>query len=38
VTPKIDLSVGLENVFDKRYFLFHPFPGRTLTAELSWSL
>ena len=38
VTPKIDLSVGLENVFDKRYFLFHPFPGRTVTAELSWSL
>ena len=38
VTPKIDLSVGVENVFDKRYFLFHPFPGRTFTAELSWSL
>lgn len=38
VTPKIDLSVGVENLFDRRYFLFHPFPGRTFTAELSWSL
>jgi iron complex outermembrane receptor protein len=32
------IAVGVENLTDKRYFLFHPFPGRTLTAELHWSL
>ncbi|MEA3062892.1 MAG: iron complex outerrane recepter protein [Sphingomonadales bacterium] len=29
-------AVGVENVGDRRYFLFHPFPGRTFTAELAW--
>ena len=38
VTPNIDLSAGVENLTDKRYFLFHPFPGRTFTAELHWHL
>jgi iron complex outermembrane receptor protein len=28
--------MGVENLTDKRYFLFHPFPGRTFTAELHW--
>jgi iron complex outermembrane receptor protein len=32
------VSAGVENIFDKRYFLFHPFPGRTFTAELNWHL
>lgn len=32
------IAVGVENLTDKRYFLFHPFPGRTLTAELHWTL
>ncbi|MFL6734387.1 MAG: TonB-dependent receptor [Sphingomicrobium sp.] len=32
------LAVGVENLTDKRYFLFHPFPGRTLTAEVGWAL
>ncbi len=31
-------AVGVENFTDRRYFLFHPFPGRTFTAELSWAL
>jgi iron complex outermembrane receptor protein len=38
LTPNIDVSAGIENVTDKRYFLFHPFPGRTFTAELRWRL
>jgi iron complex outermembrane receptor protein len=37
-SSNIDLSVGVENLTDKRYFLFHPFPGRTVTAELNWHL
>ncbi|HEV2595451.1 MAG TPA: TonB-dependent receptor [Sphingomicrobium sp.] len=36
LTPRLDVAVGVENLTDKRYFLFHPFPGRTLTAELHW--
>lgn len=36
LTPQLDVAVGVENLTDKRYFLFHPFPGRTFTAELHW--
>jgi iron complex outermembrane receptor protein len=32
------IAAGVENFTDKRYFLFHPFPGRTFTAELHWRL
>ena len=38
LTPRIDLAAGVENLTDNRYFLFHPFPGRTVTAELHWHL
>jgi iron complex outermembrane receptor protein len=38
VTPHVDLSAGVENLTDERYFLFHPFPGRTFAAELHWHL
>jgi iron complex outermembrane receptor protein len=36
IGPHWQAAVGVENVGDRRYFLFHPFPGRTLTAELAW--
>jgi iron complex outermembrane receptor protein len=35
---KWSIAAGIENLTDKRYFLFHPFPGRTFTAELHWAL
>ena len=38
LSPHMDLAAGVENVTGKRYFLFHPFPGRTFTAELNWHL
>jgi iron complex outermembrane receptor protein len=38
LTRQIDVAAGVENLTDKRYFLFHPFPGRTFTAELNWHL
>jgi iron complex outermembrane receptor protein len=38
VTSQIDVSAGVENLTDERYFLFHPFPGRTITAEVHWHL
>jgi len=28
-----EVSVGVDNVFDKRYFVYHPYPGRTLYVE-----
>lgn len=38
LSQRVSLAAGIENVTDRRYFLFHPFPGRTLTAELNWRL
>jgi iron complex outermembrane receptor protein len=38
LNPHWSIAAGVENLTDKRYFLFHPFPGRTFTAELHWSL
>jgi iron complex outermembrane receptor protein len=29
-------AVGVENLGNDKYYLFHPFPQRTLTAELSY--
>jgi iron complex outermembrane recepter protein len=37
-SPRWSVAAGIENFTDKRYFLFHPFPGRTFTAELHWNL
>ena len=31
-------SLGVDNVNDCRYHVFHPMPGRTWFAELSWKL
>jgi iron complex outermembrane recepter protein len=38
LSPHWSMALGVENLTDKRYFLFHPFPGRTFTAELHWTL
>jgi len=35
-TPHWRLAVGVDNVADRRYFLFHPFPGRTVSAEIEF--
>jgi iron complex outermembrane receptor protein len=29
-------AVGIDNITNKDYFLFHPFPQRTLFAELKY--
>ncbi len=31
-----DVSVGVDNLFDDKAFVFHPYPGRTFIFELSW--
>ena len=38
LTSQIDIAAGVENLTDRRYVLFHPFPGRTFTAEVHWHL
>lgn len=34
----IELALGLNNALDQRAYQSHPYPGRTLLAELRWSL
>ncbi|CAN5383719.1 TonB-dependent receptor [soil metagenome] len=36
VTPKWSMALGVDNIANARYFLFHPFPQRSLSAELGW--
>ena len=40
VSYKVDqhwvAALGVDNIGDRRYFLFHPFPGRTVQAELNY--
>lgn len=31
-------SLGVDNLTARRYYLFHPFPGRTVIAQLSYAL
>ena len=38
VTPHVQAAVGVDNVTDRKYFLFHPFPQRSVTAELTFRL
>jgi iron complex outermembrane receptor protein len=36
--PHWSAALGVDNLTDRRYFLFHPFPGRTIVAQVSYSL
>jgi iron complex outermembrane receptor protein len=36
LSEQLEAAVGAENLTNERYFLFHPFPQRSVTAELSW--
>ena len=38
LTDRIDAAVGIDNVNNARYFLFHPFAQRSLTASVHWKL
>jgi iron complex outermembrane receptor protein len=38
LTPHITAALGLDNVGADNYFLFHPFPQRTVVGELKWAL
>jgi iron complex outermembrane receptor protein len=34
----LEAAVGVDNLNNDGYFLYHPFPQRSLTAELHWTL
>jgi iron complex outermembrane receptor protein len=38
VTDHFGLSVGVDNLNNDTYFLFHPFPQRSFTVEAGWKL
>jgi iron complex outermembrane receptor protein len=35
--PQARLALGIDNLTDRRYYVFHPYPGRTVYAELQLS-
>ena len=37
-TGDVSVEAGVNNVTDRRYFVFHPFPGRTYVMDLKWTL
>jgi len=37
ITPHLAADVGMNNINDRAYFLFHPFPQRTLVADLKYT-
>lgn len=38
VAEHLEFGVGVDNVANRRYFLFHPFPQRTFAADVTWRL
>jgi len=37
-TDNFTFSVGVDNLNNNKYFLFHPFPQRAFSAQLDWKL
>ena len=38
ITPRVTAGLGVDNLNDRAYFLFHPFPQRTVVADLKVAL
>ena len=38
LSEHIELAVGVDNIGNDKYFLFHPFPQRSFTAQVNWKL
>ncbi|MDE1916261.1 MAG: TonB-dependent receptor [Sphingomonadales bacterium] len=38
VNPHMDVSAGVDNLFNQKYFLYHPFPQRSFTVQANWKL
>lgn len=37
-SDQLTLGVGIDNVNNNKYFLFHPFPQRSFSADIKWKL
>ena len=37
IMPHLQMGAGVDNLGSRRYFLFHPFPQRTATADLKYT-
>lgn len=37
-TDNFVFSIGVDNLNNNKYFLFHPFPQRSISAQLDWKL
>lgn len=37
-TDRLTLGVGIDNLTNAKYFLFHPFPQRSFAADVKWKL
>ena len=38
IVDAVSFEAGVDNLTDAKYFLFHPFPGRTYLASLKLKL
>jgi iron complex outermembrane receptor protein len=38
VSKHIEIAVGVDNLNNTKYFLFHPFPQRSFTVEATWRI
>jgi iron complex outermembrane recepter protein len=38
IVNSVSAEIGIDNLTDDKYFLFHPFPGRTYLASLKIKL
>ena len=38
IHKQVSASLGIENLNNHKYFLFHPFPQRTVVAELKFAM
>ncbi|MBW8783216.1 MAG: TonB-dependent receptor, partial [Novosphingobium sp.] len=38
VNDHFEFALGVDNLTNDKYFLFHPFPQRSLTAQVNWKL
>lgn len=38
LSDHLKAALGVDNINNHKYFLFHPFPQRSVTAELHWTL
>jgi iron complex outermembrane receptor protein len=36
-TPNLSFDIGIDNVFNEQYMLFHPFPGRTYVVAAKYA-